>query len=1028
MTDPAGTAVPPKSKQSRLESLASLRLTVLLLALSMVLVFFGTLAQVRHGIYWIQENYFRSFFLYWGPGGADWKIPIFPGGYLVGLLLFINLSAAYWFRFRFTRRKFGILMVHAGLMLLLLGELFTALFSQESLMRIDEGASANYSEAQREVELALIDRSAPGQDLVTVVPQAMLRQEGQIELPDLPLDIRVKRYLPNSRLYLRSDRPDAPDTGADMGMGPSLAMEPWPKATRSDERDLVTALVEILHPDGSLGTWLVSNALAREQEFTFRDRTYSLALRSRRFYKPFTLHLLDFTHERYAGTDIPKDFSSRVRLVHPEAGEDREVLIYMNHPLRYGGFTFYQSGFDNDDQTTILQVVKNPSWLLPYVSCLMVTLGLIVQFGLSLIVFLRRRSARERSQLAAAASEHRRPTRLLGPLAAVVVLALALAAGMRPPAPASTGIELDGFAKLPVLLNGRIKPLDTIARNSLMLIHGKQRLAVEDGKIPAIAWLAEVLFLPGQADRQEVFLIHNPDILDELELSPTRKLFAFHELESHLEEIDQAAVIAGQVESQRRTLYQRDILRLQRQLSLYLRLQHSIDLPGTRDLAAEMAAMRTLIAEHFDRLHQQPEDLTADEEAALQRISGFVQELMRVSRTGYFYPIPAIPGAMPEGGDDWMKFADALMASVSLEAPFPPIENYIQLGAAFRAGDNAVFQSAIAEYNSWLAGNRPDATASGRREVAFNRISPFSTSMALYVIVFLIAVISWIKWPKQLTAAAFWLLIAAFLLHTGGLLMRMILEGRPPVTNLYSSAVFIGWGAVLMGLILERLFRNGIGSVTAAAMGFTTLIIAHHLSGDGDTMEMMRAVLDSNFWLATHVVVITFGYSATYLAGFLAIVYLLQTAFNRAFDPDTARSLERMTYGIICFAALFSFVGTILGGIWADQSWGRFWGWDPKENGALLIVIWNAIILHARWGGIVRGRGLMVLTVFGNIVTSWSWFGTNMLGVGLHSYGFMDSAFFWLAAFIASQLLLMCTAALPMARRRAAESSAAAET
>ena len=186
----------------------------------------------------------------------------------------------------------------------------------------------------------------------------------------------------------------------------------------------------------------------------------------------------------------------------------------------------------------------------------------------------------------------------------------------------------------------------------------------------------------------------------------------------------------------------------------------------------------------------------------------------------------------------------------------------------------------------------------------------------------------------------------------------MYLEGRPPVTNLYSSAVFIGWGAVLLGIFLERFFRNGIGSATAAMIGFITLLIAHHLSMDGDTMEMMRAVLDTNGWLATHVVCVTLGYASTFLAGFLALTYIVRGAFTPSLDRATAQSLTRMVYGIVCFATLFSFVGTILGGIWADQSWGRFWGWDPKENGALLIVLWNAIILHARWGGLVRQRGL----------------------------------------------------------------------
>jgi ABC-type transport system involved in cytochrome c biogenesis permease subunit len=191
-------------------------------------------------------------------------------------------------------------------------------------------------------------------------------------------------------------------------------------------------------------------------------------------------------------------------------------------------------------------------------------------------------------------------------------------------------------------------------------------------------------------------------------------------------------------------------------------------------------------------------------------------------------------------------------------------------------------------------------------------------------------------------------------------------------------------------------------------------------------MEMMRAVLDSNFWLATHVVVITVGYSATYLAGFLALIYVFRGLLTKSLDQGTADALTRMVYGIVCFATLFSLVGTVLGGIWADQSWGRFWGWDPKENGALLIVLWNAIILHCRWGGLVKQRGLMALAIFGNVVTSWSWFGTNMLGVGLHSYGFMDEAFFWLVTFVATQLLAIGLALIPLEKWRSFRGATAA--
>ena len=294
----------------------------------------------------------------------------------------------------------------------------------------------------------------------------------------------------------------------------------------------------------------------------------------------------------------------------------------------------------------------------------------------------------------------------------------------------------------------------------------------------------------------------------------------------------------------------------------------------------------------------------------------------------------------------------------------------------------------------------------------------------LYALAFFLAVFSWLVWSGPLGRSAFRILAVAWVVTTVGIGTRMWLEGRPPVTNLYSSALFVGWGAVGLCLLLEAIYRNAVASVAAGAIGFTTLLIAHHLSLSGDTLEMMRAVLDSNFWLATHVVVITAGYSATFLAGFLAIIHIFRGVFTRSLDAATADSLSRMVYGIICFATLFSFVGTILGGIWADQSWGRFWGWDPKENGALLIVIWNALILHARWGGLIRQRGLMNLAVGGNIITSWSWFGTNMLGVGLHSYGFTDAAFFWLTTFAASQLAIIALGSLPLTKWRSFRTAA----
>ncbi|MDP2877583.1 MAG: cytochrome c biogenesis protein CcsA, partial [Holophaga sp.] len=362
-----------------------------------------------------------------------------------------------------------------------------------------------------------------------------------------------------------------------------------------------------------------------------------------------------------------------------------------------------------------------------------------------------------------------------------------------------------------------------------------------------------------------------------------------------------------------------------------------------------------------------------------------------------------LPGQNPDG---WKNTGEALRAA-SLGTLHPGLELLGRLGAAYANGDPQGFNQAVAELRNQNRINQPEAQKQADSELLFNRAQPFYAGMVIYVLALLVLFASWVWKRELLQPTALAILMAGALIHTAGLASRVILQGRPPVTNLYSSAVFVGWGAVILGIILERIYRKGFGTAVAAAAGFGSLIVAHHLASDGDTMEMMRAVLDSNFWLATHVVTITIGYSGTFLAGAIAIGYTLRKHIVGESDVETSKALSGMVYGVICFSLLFSFVGTVLGGIWADQSWGRFWGWDPKENGALLIVLWNAIILHARLVGYVRDRGIMIMAIFGNIITSLSWFGVNMLGVGLHSYGFMDKAFWALSGFIASQLLFM---------------------
>jgi ABC-type transport system involved in cytochrome c biogenesis permease subunit len=599
------------------------------------------------------------------------------------------------------------------------------------------------------------------------------------------------------------------------------------------------------------------------------------------------------------------------------------------------------------------------------------------------------------------------------------VAAGSIAANWLPPKTGKDNFDFAKFGKIPVLVGGRVKPLDTVARNSLLIIHGKQELRLEGSRrLSAMQWLTDVLFNASVADRYPVFVVQNAEVLGLFAWEQSdRKYFSFAEFTPFLKQIDEQGAQSDKLEAVQRSAYQSAILNLRNGLALYQRLKNSIQPEGAQNFAAELQAFEKALpgAAKAAREREMGENF---DKAKLNDVADVIQKYERLSEMAYVLAVPPmnLPGsAIPATANgEWPSVGDSLLRSVGTGQIHPVVSEYAIIGDAYRANDRPLFNKHVNLIANWFANEQPNATKRTSFEFLFNRLQPFSQSMALYVLAFLLACLSWLGWSRPLNRSAFYILLLALAIHTFGLISRMYLQERPPVTNLYSSAIFIGWGAVIVALILERIFRDGIGAACAGAIGFVTLIVAHHLAGSGDTLEMLQAVLDTNIWLATHVVAITTGYSAMFLAGMLAIIYIVRGVFTRSLKKQTADSLAHMTYGVVCFATLFSFVGTVLGGIWADQSWGRFWGWDPKENGAVLIVLWCAIILHARWGGFIRQRGLMIMAIFGNVVTSFSWFGVNMLGVGLHSYGFMQKAFPWLVAFMLSQVALMVTAGIPL--------------
>ena len=959
-----------------LAPLASLRLTVVLFVFAVILVFLGTIAQMDIGIWTVLDKYFRSL-LVWIPFqlfvrfgqvffgvSSTAQLPgsfPFPGGWLIGGLLMTNLLAAHLVRFKVSWKRSGILVIHFGILVMMLGEFVTGMFAAEGRMDIDQNSSSNFAYDIRTSELAIGDSSDPKADKVVVVPASMLKHGGVISNDLLPFDVEVVRYMPNSRLREIKDAPaDTPRATAGDGLDAAAVPNTEVNGMASDV-DLPSAYVTIRKKgsNDAIGTYLVSTLLSIRKNGSFQTikfgaKTYELALRFKRTYFPYSLYLREFRFDRYPGTETPRNYSSRVQLIDPEQNLDREILIRMNEPLRYCGETFYQSDFDHEtERATVLQVVRNPGAWLPYISCVLVGIGLLVHFGMKLIEFLRSRMA-ERTPLTG--------WQQFVPWFAVGAAALFLASTGFPPGDPKDGMHLYELSKLPVVTEGRVMPLGTVAQNDMMIISNRQTFRDETGnkrndEQVAMKWLLDTMVSnpafaeDGPSTKHKVFRIQNDQVLNFLELEPRPEFWRYSvaELAPKFDKIDKEARRAERVEEKKRDSFDQSILQLRHHLEMYMAL------------------------------------------------SQWLQPL-------------TIPDAR---GEEWVSLLGAINRAKMTGEVDPATRSLATMIVAYAQNKPEDFNRELTEYRKIIEERVPDQCWMSRLEVFYNHFSPFYQCTVLYLVVFLLAACSWIGFGEPLRRAAFGLAILTLALHTVALGTRMYIQGRPPVTNLYSSAIFVGWAAVILGLFIEWVFRMGIGTAVAAVLGFLTTLISHHLAENGDTLAKLQAVLDTNFWLATHVVVVNLGYMATLVAGVVGIGFVGLGVFTPWLDRKRLKVLSQIIYGSVCFATLLSFVGTVLGGLWADYSWGRFWGWDPKENGALLVILWNALILHARWGGLVKQRGMAVLAIAGNMFIGWSWFGTNQLGVGLHSYGFNNTLSLGLTIFWGTQVALILVGLLP---------------
>ncbi|RAP31652.1 hypothetical protein DID78_00695 [Candidatus Marinamargulisbacteria bacterium SCGC AG-343-D04] len=365
--------------------LSSLKFGLFSLSCFFIIVLVGTFAQIEHGIFYTQKVYFHSLFIM--IPFRDIHIPVFPGGGLVGSLMVLNIVGATCFKIQWTRKKIGLVFVHLGLIVLLLGGGLASCVSYESQVYMEEGDSTYFANDLHHNELVIIDPSFPRYDKIYAIPIKDLISGQTISDDTLPFEIHVHEQFDNVLLSLS----EIPNKAISKGVGTGLTITSIPEFTQDDKKNNEGAIISIHHENKDYGRYVVALDIDGYQEIHINNTIYYIQVRPRRVYFPFMMTLKTFTQELYPGSNIPKAYSSLVSIRDFKMGSERDVLIYMNHPYRQDNLTFFQASFGKEEPSSILQVVRNPLWLIPYISCIIISLGLLLHFSIYLLAFLKRR-------------------------------------------------------------------------------------------------------------------------------------------------------------------------------------------------------------------------------------------------------------------------------------------------------------------------------------------------------------------------------------------------------------------------------------------------------------------------------------------------------------------------------------------------------------------------------------------------------------------------------------------------------------
>lgn len=913
---------------------------VLLPVLMLVLVI-GTVAQATIGLYEAQRLFFSS-----------WPTLLLLGGMVFGLGCKFILAS------RWTWARSGINLAHLGVLILLVGGLLSALLTREGNLVVAEGEESNLIRDyhQRDFSILLPDGrslSLPFQEIHPgmVIPVAetgfRLTVEGTC---------RHCKILPRDEIEPTDDHPPH-------GMARFMALTPAP-LQKEDEANM-NGLTFILSGGGDDvdGRYIAFDMMPSPVVLDTEDGAVNIFLAKRASALPFSIHLVTFTAERHPGTMMARAYRSDVLV--RDAGMEWPVRIEMNKPLRYRGYTLFQSSFftpaDDGPNYTVLAVVENRAWLFPYIGTGILAAGLL----LHLIVLLRLRRGAAR---------------------ALMIGGVMIAAMFPSTATHAAKMNMADFALLPVLHEGRVKPMESFARVEIRRIHGQSNAL---GMAP-LDLLALALFDPEAVAAAPILPVREDSLRAQMGLSAEGKrvFFSLNELRPGLART--LPLIPEMMQAQSRTPAQESLLdlhdralalgQLMGAMTMLLPLDVALDRESENSPAPPPAPPPAWI-DLRDGAHEDVREI-------LQR-QGSNNTLLRV--------IPPAWG----GDEEWRSPWAALLSGAGSPMGRDYLTHWRAMADAWRAQDNAAWAAAThSALNAAQAFSPPRWRFDLER--AYRGIDPLRWAEGGYMLALLLLAVAF--WRGGAAASSSWLYGAACtltalgaLVQSVGLTARSILLDRPPVGTLYETLLFVSLVVVLCGLVIAWRRRDYLSLVAALGCGVALLLAAPTFAPHGDSLEMLVAVLNTSFWLATHVIIITAGYGVCLLAAGLAHFALWRPGAVRA---DILHS--------ILIAGLFlTAFGTMLGGIWADQSWGRFWGWDPKENGALLIVLWLSWIVHGRYAGLLKGAAYHAAVAWLAVIVALAWFGVNLLNVGLHSYGFTDGMALGLGVFCAVETALV---------------------